>query len=100
MALYNIEFQDGILAIGFGDEAGSNDQIVREAKEKAQMLKEQVQGTEYLRINGPASLPVAMALAHQFSHVVQAIGAFDPKLGKYVTAISHSPRYREGDLVD
>ena len=52
-----------------------------------------------LRINGPASLPVAFVLAHAVAHVFEAIGCFDPKLNKYVVCIAHGSEYAVGDLI-
>lgn len=57
-------------------------------------------GGELLRVNGPCSIPVAMAIAHKVSHLFGAVGVFDPKLGKYVISITHHPSYQLGDLVD
>ena len=89
MALYNVELTaENILKIGFGDEPAGNDRIVVEAVQKATALKDAVMG-KLLRISGPASLPVAIAIGHEFAHVVPAIACFDPKIGGYV--LSHSP---------
>jgi CRISPR-associated protein Csx3 len=57
-------------------------------------------GGEVIRVNGPASLPVAMVLAHKLAHLYQAVACFDPKLGKYVVAIAHGDKYAVGDLVE
>ena len=98
---YKVEIAEGVLRIGFGDPA-QNDQIVRDAKA---LLDELVSsgkliGGEVIRINGPASLPVAMALAHGLGHLFQAVACFDPKLSKYVVAIAHGEDYMVGDLLD
>lgn len=50
--------------------------------------------------NGAASLPVAMALAHAVAHLYQFVACWDPKLSRYVVAISHTPDVRPGDLVE
>lgn len=98
MSLYNLELkEDGVLHIGFGDPAG-NDAIVPEAVQKAEQLKEQVMG-KVLRINGPASLPVAVAISHVFSHIVPAVACWDPKLSAYVVCVSHDPNYSLGQLI-
>ena len=62
----------------------------------------ELSGGGLLKINGPASLPVAMVLARKLSHLFAAIAFFDPKLNKYVVAISHSrnPDYAVGNLID
>jgi CRISPR-associated protein Csx3 len=97
---YNIALTDeDILTIGFGEPA-QNDQIVRDATARLdEMIKSRKLGGELIRINGPASLPVAMVLAHKLGHLYQAIACFDPKLGKYVVVIAHGAKYAVGDLV-
>jgi CRISPR-associated protein Csx3 len=97
---YNIALNEGVLKIGFGEPA-QNDQIVRDATARlGEMIKsKELSGGELIRINGPASLPVAMVLAHKLGHLYQAIACFDPKLGKYVVVIAHGAKYAVGDLV-
>jgi CRISPR-associated protein Csx3 len=60
----------------------------------------ELSGGSLLRINGPASLPVACVLVHKVAHLYGAIGVFDPKLGKYVITITHNPMYKLGDLIN
>lgn len=86
-----------ILEIGFGAPA-QNDQIVKDAVKAVKFLK--LKGGELIKLNGPASLPVAIAITHEVGHKFGAVAAFDPKLGKYVISISHSPDYKIGDLID
>jgi CRISPR-associated protein Csx3 len=90
-----MNFDDNVLNVGFGEPA-SNDQIVRYVAENAPNIA----GVELLKINGPASLPVAAVIVHKYAHTVGAIAVYDPKLNKYVVAVSHSPNYKVGDLVD
>jgi CRISPR-associated protein Csx3 len=102
MATYNIDLEkDNILKISFGDPA-QNDQIVKDAAKRLDdMIKTgQLSGGELMRIHGPASLPVAMVIAHSLGHLYQALACFDPKLAKYVVAIAHGDKYRAGDLID
>lgn len=101
MASYKISLEDGILRVGFADSA-QNDQIVRDA---VMRLDEMVAdgtlaGGPVVKIYGPASLPVAVAIAHAIGHLYEVIGVFDPKLGKYVVAVSHGTAYKAGDLID
>jgi CRISPR-associated protein Csx3 len=99
---YNISLEtDGTLRISFGDPA-QNDQIVRDAAQRLDELVKsgQIAGGEIIRINGPASLPVAMTLAHGLGHLYQAVACYDPKLSSYVVAIAHGDKYRVGDLID
>ena len=100
MATYNIARDGDVLRIGFGEPA-DNGQIV---KDLVQRLDEMHKGNELaggglLRINGPASLPVAMVLAHKLSHLFGAIACFDPKKDQYVVAISHDPQFVVGDWI-
>ncbi len=103
MSSYNIEFleEEGILKVGFGSSA-PNDQIVREvtARLKKMIVAGELPGGEIIKVNGPASLPVAMVLAHKLAHLYQAIACFDPKLLKYVVVITHGWDYIVGDLID
>lgn len=101
MNTYNVSFEEGILRVGFGSPA-QNDEIVRDAEARLDEMIEsgELAGGEVLRVNGPASLPVAMVIAHGVGHLYGAIACFDPKLSKYVVAISHHPAYKVGDLID
>lgn len=85
------------LKIGFG-EPGSNDEIVVDAKAAVEAVSEAVMGKTVL-LNGPASLPVAFVLAHCLNHICPAVAVFDPKMGKYVVAVSHTSDYRIGELL-
>ena len=92
--------QDGLieLAISFGPAPAPNNLIVPAAIEALAALH--LTGGRGILFNGPASLPVAMALAHAVAHLYQFVACFDPKLGRYVVAISHTPDYRPGDLLE
>jgi hypothetical protein len=103
MALFKIERQPlaaaDVYRIGFADPA-SNDDIV---KEVARLLDDVVTddvGGSLALLNGPASLPVAVQLAHALLHRYSAIGVFDPKLQQYVVAVSHGSGYTPGQLID
>lgn len=102
MATYNISLEEGsLLRVGFGEPA-QNDQIVRDAVARLdEMVKDgTLAGGPVVRVNGPASLPVAMAIAHAIAHLYEVVACFDPKLAKYVVAVSHGTAYRPGDLID
>lgn len=98
---FKIELTGDVLKVGFGEPA-QNDVIVRDASERLAELTSmgQLSGGPLLRINGPASLPVAVVIAHAVAHLYEAVGVFDPKLAKYVIAVSHGTTYKVGDLVD
>lgn len=88
------------LSIGFGEPA-QNSEIVPYVVEHLEMLE--LGGARLLLINGPASLPVACAIAHKTGHLYGAVAVWDPKLpfnseitGCYVVAISHDPEYKVG----
>ncbi len=85
-----------VLKVAFG-QPDSNDRIVPAAIEAMKALE--LKGGKMIKFNGPASLPVAMALAHHVAHLYGVVACFDPKLGKYVVAISHDPSYSPGDLI-
>lgn len=91
---FNFNSENSTLNIGFGAPAQNTD-IVKYVEKNAPAIS----GVELLKINGPASLPVAFVLAHKYVHQVGAVAVFDPKLGGYVVSVSHSPKYKVGDLI-
>jgi CRISPR-associated protein Csx3 len=101
MPSYKIQRDGDVLRVGFGDPA-QNDVIIRDAVARLAEIEAagELTGGGMIKVNGPASLPVAVALAHALSHKFSAIGVFDPKLNKYVVAVSHDPAFMVGDLVD
>jgi CRISPR-associated protein Csx3 len=90
---------DGVatIRIAFGVPA-TNDRIVPDAISALDALG--LQGGRGIRFDGPARLPVAMALAHAVAHRFGFVAMRDPKLGKFVVAISHDPAVRPGDLLE
>ncbi len=104
MTTYNIDLEGDVLKVGFGEPA-QNHQIVKDAAARLDELVETgvLAGGALLKINGPASLPVACVLVHKVAHLYGAIAVYDPKLeaeqGKYVVVISHNPAYKLGDLI-
>lgn len=98
---YNINKDGDVLKIGFGEPA-QNDQIVKDAEMRLNEMTEsgELSGGKIAKINGPASLPVAMTICHKIAHLYGAVACFDPKLSKYVVAVSHNPAYSLGDLLD
>lgn len=101
MASYRISLEDGILRVGFTDSV-QNDQIVRDAVARLDemVIDGTLAGGPVVKINGPASLPVAVAIAHAVGHLYEVVAWFDPKLFKYVVAVSHGTAYKPGDLID
>ena len=84
------QMPDGVLLrMSFGAPA-QNDQIVRDAVEALASLR--LAGGQTVFLNGPASLPVAVAVGHGVAHLFKEVACFDPKLGAYVVAVSHGGR--------
>lgn len=101
MAAYSIVLESSIngidtLKIGFG-EAAQNDQIVQDTVKEMEKLE---LGGTLVKLNGPASLPVAVTLAAYLARSYSAIAVWDPKLTKYVVAYSLSHTCEIGDLID
>jgi CRISPR-associated protein Csx3 len=102
MTTYNINIEkdkrgDTVLRLSFGNSA-LNDQIVRDAIKRLDELD--IGGGKLVKLNGPASLPVAIAIAHHIMHKFSYIGVYDPKLDKYVIAVAHGPEHKIGTLID
>ncbi len=102
MSLFNIAFvvngEDKVLKIGFG-EPSTNNLIVAVVESTMKGLAKNSQFCSgLLKIDGPASLPVAFVIAHSVCHLFSAIAIRDPKIG-FVVAVSHDPQYTVGDLI-
>ncbi len=78
-----------LLRLSFGTPA-QNDQIVKDAV--AALASLALPGGQTVFLNGPASLPVACAIAHGVSHLFAEVAVFDPKMAGYVVAVSHGAR--------
>lgn len=100
MTSYTIALDDDILKVGFADPA-QNDQIVRDAAARLDELLSSgsLVGGKLLKINGPASIPVAFVIAHKLAHLYGTIAVYDPKLASYVVCITHDPAYKLGELI-
>jgi CRISPR-associated protein Csx3 len=90
---------DGVvlLRVGFGEVAATNAEIVCEAVDEIRALN--LRGGRGVKVNGPASLPVAFALCHEIAHKYGFVAIWDPKLGQYVVAVSHDPSVAVGTLL-
>lgn len=85
------ETSDGVVLLKLAfSEPGQNDEIVKDAIAALEALN--LEGGEIVLLNGPASLPVACAIAHGVGHLYKEVAVFDPKMGSYVVAISHGGR--------
>lgn len=78
-----------LLRLSFGTPA-QNTEIVRDAVVALEAL--QLVGGTTVFLNGPASLPVACAVAHGVAHLFMEVACYDPKMSGYVVAISHGGR--------
>ena len=104
MATYNVTRSEVFVAassadlfkVGFGEPA-QNNSIVRDA-DKALTGMGEIGGRLAL-VNGPASLPAAVVVAHHLLHRYAVVGIFDPKMAGYVVAASHGGDYALGDLI-
>ncbi len=111
---YKVELKGDIMKIGFGKTA-DNDQIVRELDELLDKMIEnkEIVGGPILKIDGPASLPVAFTLARKLMNLFDSIAIRDPKLAKkdelgnviplvpvYVVATTHGGPLKVGDKID
>lgn len=85
-----------LFKVGFGDPS-QNDEIVRAAQSRMDELVGE-QG-ELALINGPASLPAAIVVAHGLLHRFAVVAVFDPKMASYVVASSHGGAYSVGDVI-
>jgi len=102
LGTYKIELESPaegttLFRVGFGEPA-QNPQIVQDAKSILDNLPPETGGRLAL-INGPASLPVAVALAHGLCHRFSYLGVFDPKVGGYVVAVAHGDEHKIGDII-
>lgn len=97
---YSITIEGDTMTVAFGAPA-TNQLLVNDALGDMGMLTKMglLMGGPVLKVNGPASLPVAFTIAHQVTHIYGAIAVFDPKLQGYVVAVSHNPDYAVGDLL-
>jgi CRISPR-associated protein Csx3 len=98
---YNIALDGDTLTVGFVGASATNDVIVKDVAATLAAMKANgvLAGGPLLKINGPASLPIAVVIAHAVTHLYGAVAVYDPKLLKYVVSVSHSPDYAVGDLI-
>ena len=89
-----------VLKVGFADPE-KNPAIVRDAVAKLNALAESEPnyGGKIVFVNGPASLPAAMVIAHALAHRYGAVACFVPPEKRYVVAIAHGGEYAPGDEI-
>lgn len=87
-----------IFKIGFGDPA-TNSIIVRDVESRMKELEAGGIGGRLALVNGPASLPAGVVMAHHLVHRFGAVAIFDPKMAGYVVAASHGEAWSLGDVI-
>ena len=84
------------IRLSFGEPA-QNDRIVKDAVDAIVSLK--LEGGKGIKLNGPCSVPAAIAISHAVAHLFGFVAFFDPKLRQFVVCVSHDPAVRPGDLI-
>ncbi len=86
---------DGIveLKVGFGEPA-LHPEMLPDAVATMKALA--LPGGKLIRFNGPCSVLIGMALAHQVAYLYSAVAYYEPKEAKDVVCISHNPDFHVG----
>ena len=99
MAIYNLSLSGDVLTVGFNPaEPASNSELCFFVKQELEKIN--FPPGKLIKINGAASLPLALVLGKKLAPLYGAVGVFDPKLQKYVIAVSSSSQFQVGDLVE
>ncbi|MBN3873713.1 CRISPR-associated protein Csx3 [Nostoc sp. JL33] len=106
MTTYHISLEGDVLKVKFGKPA-NGDQVIRDAAIRLDemVVSGELSGGKLLKIDGPASVAVSYLIAHKISQLYGAIAVFDPKIGRpgyktFITAISQTPAYKIGELIE
>lgn len=87
------------LTVKFGADSHNGPKVI-DAKAQLEALDANGElNGELIKINGPASVPVAMTIGHVLAHRYQAVACFDPKQNHFVVAIAHGGKYAVGDVI-
>lgn len=97
MAVFNMSFDNDTLTLGFGDPA-TGDAVVAGIVDALKALPPNF-GGKLLKVTGPTTVAGALAIGHFAAHKFGAVAMFDPKLQKFIVAISHDPDFAVGDLL-
>lgn len=97
---YNLRLEGDVLKLSFGAPA-SNIEIVKDAIEEVNRLVSagELLSGKMIKLNGPASLPVAVAITNSVSGLFEVVAVFDPKLNGYVVSISSDSAYEIGSVL-
>ncbi|HEY4493820.1 MAG TPA: CRISPR-associated protein Csx3 [Candidatus Paceibacterota bacterium] len=91
---------DDMLTVRFGAESQNGPKVVDcKAQLDALAASGELLGGGLMKVNGPASLPVAMTIAHALGHLYEAVACYDPKPNHFVVAIAHGGKYAVGDIL-
>ena len=88
-----------LFRVRFGADSENDRKVVDAEQQIAAMVAGGNLGGKIALINGPASLPVAVVLAHHLIHRFGVLGVFDPKVAGYVVAAAHGSTYKVGDTI-
>ena len=89
-----------ILTVKFGAESQNDRKVIDCKAQLDQMIESgELMGGGIMKVNGPASLPVAMVIAHALGHIFEAVACYDPKPNHYVVVIAHGGKYAVGDMI-
>ncbi|NJR55403.1 MAG: CRISPR-associated protein Csx3 [Acaryochloris sp. CRU_2_0] len=102
MTTFRLDLQESLLTVHYDPNLpAENDQIVKDVTQQLAQLSKQglLIGGELLKITGKQTIPLSYVIAHHVGHLYGAIAVFDPKLQRYVVAITHSPNYLLGDCL-
>lgn len=97
---YSLRLEGDVLKLAFVGSA-QNTEIVKDAVSEVNRLislGELVAG-KVIKLNGPASLPVAVAITNSVSGLFEVVAVFDPKLNGYVVSISNDPAIEVGSVL-
>lgn len=95
----DLNTETGVLTIGFGAPS-TNAEMVKIIPELIREIKRKSGPIRVLKINGPASLPIAVMIGASLCGWYDVVSVFDPKLGGYVVVdVDHMSRAWDVDNV-
>src|ERR1039458_7329903 len=97
--VFILKQHDGVVTLRDGLRSARDQRTNRPRRKLPRSKRLHVSGGRGIHFTGPASLPVAMALAHEVAHLFGYVACYDPKLSAYVVAISHDPAFHPGQLL-
>ena len=97
---YKLRLEGDVLKLSFGTPS-SNIEIVKDAVSEVDRLvaSGELATGRVLKLNGPASIPVAVAITSRVSSLYEVVAVFDPKLNGYIVSISSDPTIEIGSVL-